>query len=118
MAGRKTLAPATQVGPDFVGATPPDMAAQEARARDVLTAAENYGQERDLLNQLLGQAQMAGAFEEFSRTVRRNLGARGKSSAAYLDARLTKLTEISPTSKRSARKPSNPCPAWASATAS
>ena len=70
MAGRKTLASATQVGPDFVGATPPDMAAQEARARDVLTAAENYGQERDLLNQLLGQAQMAGAFEEFSRTVR------------------------------------------------
>ena len=30
----------------------------------------SYGQERDLVNQLLGQAQMAGAFEEFSRTVR------------------------------------------------
>lgn len=29
-----------------------------------------YGEERDLMNQLLGQAQMAGAFEEFSRTVR------------------------------------------------
>nr|WP_237770748.1 hypothetical protein [Pseudomonas humi] len=28
------------------------------------------GEERDLVNQLLGQAQMAGAFEEFSRTVR------------------------------------------------
>ncbi|WP_210993899.1 hypothetical protein [Ralstonia pseudosolanacearum] len=32
--------------------------------------AANYSDERDLLNQLLGQAQMAGAFEEFSRTVR------------------------------------------------
>jgi hypothetical protein len=31
--------------------------------------AEN-GEERDWVNQLLGQAQMAGAFEEFSRTVR------------------------------------------------
>ena len=30
----------------------------------------SYGQERDLLNQLLGQAQMADAFEQFSRTVR------------------------------------------------
>lgn len=30
----------------------------------------SYDEERDLLNQLLGQAQMAGAFEEFSRTVR------------------------------------------------
>lgn len=29
-----------------------------------------YGEERDLVNQLLGQAQMAGAFEDFSRTVR------------------------------------------------
>lgn len=29
-----------------------------------------YSEDRDLLNQLLGQAQMAGAFEEFSRTVR------------------------------------------------
>ncbi len=31
---------------------------------------QQYGEERDLVNQLLGQAQMAGAFEEFSRTVR------------------------------------------------
>lgn len=30
----------------------------------------SYDEERDLVNQLLGQAQMAGAFEEFSRTVR------------------------------------------------
>lgn len=31
---------------------------------------ENYNEERDLLNQLLGQAQMADAFAKFSRTVR------------------------------------------------
>ncbi|MDQ4169317.1 hypothetical protein RBT93_18875, partial [Pseudomonas aeruginosa] len=32
--------------------------------------AQGIQEERDLVNQLLGQAQMAGAFEEFSRTVR------------------------------------------------
>ncbi|MDE9812414.1 hypothetical protein ACUS6W_17875 [Pseudomonas aeruginosa] len=32
--------------------------------------AQDISEERDLVNQLLGQAQMAGAFEEFSRTVR------------------------------------------------
>ncbi len=31
---------------------------------------QQYGEERDLVNQLLGQAQMADAFEQFSRTVR------------------------------------------------
>ncbi|TBN39167.1 hypothetical protein [Pseudomonas sp. BGI-2] len=45
---------------------------------DMLTAKQNamatlqasHSDERDMVNQLLGQAQMAGAFEEFSRTVR------------------------------------------------
>ncbi|ARU90601.1 hypothetical protein B9K09_03450 [Pseudomonas sp. M30-35] len=44
---------------------------------DALNTSQNLGaiaqgmqDERDLVNQLLGQAQMAGAFEEFSRTVR------------------------------------------------
>ena len=36
MAGRKPLAPAEQHGPEFVGATPADMAAQEAGARHAL----------------------------------------------------------------------------------
>ena len=46
-------------------------AAQEVAAVDGLAQLQaSYGQERDLVNQLLGQAQMAGAFEEFSRTVR------------------------------------------------
>ncbi|OLF53774.1 hypothetical protein [Pseudomonas chlororaphis] len=45
---------------------------------EMLTASQNsmatmqasHSEERDMVNQLLGQAQMAGAFEEFSRTVR------------------------------------------------
>ena len=40
MAGRKTLAPAEQHGPDFVGATPSDMAEQEAGARNALAVVE------------------------------------------------------------------------------
>lgn len=40
MAGRRTLAPAEQRGPDFVGATPADMAAQEAGARNALAVVE------------------------------------------------------------------------------
>lgn len=46
--------------------TAPEVAAVDGLAQ--LQA--SYGQERDLVNQLLGQAKMAGAFEEFSRTVR------------------------------------------------
>ena len=38
--GRKVLPPAEQVGPDFVGATPADMAQQEASARNALTVVE------------------------------------------------------------------------------
>lgn len=38
--GRKALPPAEQVGPDFVGATPADMAAQEASARNALAVVE------------------------------------------------------------------------------
>ena len=40
MAGRKPLAPAEQHGPEFVGATPADMAAQEAGARNALAVVE------------------------------------------------------------------------------
>ncbi len=38
--GRKALAPAERQGPDFVGATPTDMAAQEASARGALQLVE------------------------------------------------------------------------------
>ncbi|SDM56760.1 hypothetical protein SAMN05428957_10865 [Oryzisolibacter propanilivorax] len=40
MAGRKAMAPAAQAGPDFVGATPPEMAQQEAGARGALALVE------------------------------------------------------------------------------
>lgn len=44
--------------------------AQEVAAVDGLTQLQaSYGQERDLVNQLLGQAQMASAFAKFSETV-------------------------------------------------
>ena len=43
----------------------------------------SYGQERDLLNQLLGQAQMADAFEQFSRTVRTSKLAYVKENKLY-----------------------------------
>ena len=43
----------------------------------------NDGDERDVVNQLLGQAQMAGAFEEFSRTVRTSKLAYVKENKLY-----------------------------------
>ncbi|WP_308444346.1 hypothetical protein, partial [Laribacter hongkongensis] len=55
-----------------------------ADAANVLAAAQAaYGEERDLVNQLLGQAQMAGAFEEFSRTVRTSKLAYVKENKLY-----------------------------------
>ncbi|HBL7015542.1 hypothetical protein AB6V67_12355 [Serratia marcescens] len=58
--------------------TPPAELVPDAELNPDLQATQNLmavvsdqmHDERDLLNQLLGQAQMAGAFEEFSRTVR------------------------------------------------
>ncbi|MGV5427481.1 hypothetical protein ACV4WK_34240, partial [Pseudomonas aeruginosa] len=44
---------------------------EDMNAVGVLGAiAQDMHEERDLVNQLLGQAQLAGAFEDFSRTVR------------------------------------------------
>lgn len=52
----------------------PDTPIDEAnlnQARQILSQVQaDYGADRDLVNQLLGQAQIAGAFEDFSRTVR------------------------------------------------
>ncbi|SUC89451.1 Uncharacterised protein [Pseudomonas aeruginosa] len=45
--------------------------------------AQGIQEERDLVNQLLGQAQMAGAFEEFSRTVRTSKLAYVKENKLY-----------------------------------
>ena len=48
----------------------PALPAMAGAANALAAAQDAYSDERDLINQLLGQAQMAGAFEEFSRTVR------------------------------------------------
>lgn len=62
----------------------PAAVAQDIQALDALAAAQAaYGQERDLVNQLLGQAQMADAFEQFSRTVRLSKLAYVKETKAY-----------------------------------
>ncbi|MBB4819267.1 phage shock protein A [Pseudomonas alcaligenes] len=45
--------------------------------------AQGLANERDLMNQLLGQAQMAGAFEQFSRTVRTSKLAHVKENKLY-----------------------------------
>jgi hypothetical protein len=47
-----------------------DGAALTADQNLMSTLLASHSEERDLVNQLLGQAQMAGAFEDFSRTVR------------------------------------------------
>lgn len=46
------------------------IAEDQAAQNQLASITQGYSEDRDLLNQLLGQAQMAGAFEEFSRTVR------------------------------------------------
>ncbi|MGO2703380.1 hypothetical protein ACTXN4_01815 [Pseudomonas helleri] len=47
------------------------------------TVLDSHSDERDLVNQLLGQTQMAGAFEEFSRTVRASKLAYVKENKLY-----------------------------------
>lgn len=61
----RTKQQSTQLAPD-VELNPELAATQNLMA----TVSSQMNDERDLLNQLLGQAQMAGAFEDFSRTVR------------------------------------------------
>ncbi|MDH1962341.1 hypothetical protein N5J21_21890 [Klebsiella quasipneumoniae] len=61
----RTKQQSTEFAPD-VELNPELVATQNLMA----TVSSQMNDERDLLNQLLGQAQMAGAFEDFSRTVR------------------------------------------------
>lgn len=62
----------------------PDAAfAQLDQSAQALAAQPAKGAERDLLNQLLGQAQMANAFEQFSRTVRTSKLAYVKETKLY-----------------------------------
>lgn len=83
-AGRKPMAAATLREAGVIeGAL--QTATQAADQFQQLQA--SYGEERDLLNQLLGQAQMAGAFEEFSRTVRTSKLAFVKENKLYQQLR-------------------------------
>lgn len=78
--GRKALPTATQEGPEFHPNTLPE----DAQTLEIMAHAKaSYSDERDLVNQLLGQAQMAGAFEEFSRTVRTSKLAYVKENKLY-----------------------------------
>ncbi|UQY32627.1 hypothetical protein K8U54_12820 [Pseudomonas fulva] len=54
-----------------------------ALVQNMGAVAQGLQEERDLVNQLLGQAQMAGAFEEFSRTVRTSKLAYVKENKLY-----------------------------------
>ena len=59
-------------------------AAQDSAAADALvTLKASYGEDRDLLNQLLGQAQMAGAISKFTSTVEVSKMAFVKESKLY-----------------------------------
>lgn len=60
----------TLAAPADVQMNPQATAAMDESVDTLAALQAGYAQERDLVNQLLGQAQMAGAFEEFSRTVR------------------------------------------------
>lgn len=87
-AGRKPIASLTQQGPQYVGETPPDMAAEQAAENAMF---DGYSSERDLVNQILGQAQMADAIGNFSLTVGTSKLAYVKESKAYKSLRGMKL---------------------------
>ncbi|WP_350316344.1 hypothetical protein OHK33_22185 [Pectobacterium aroidearum] len=61
----RTTSPTTDLMPD-ANLNPEIAGAQQL----IASVQDQFSDERDLLNQLLGQAQMADAFEQFSRTVR------------------------------------------------
>lgn len=65
---------------DIIGKTLPEDAATEIALRGATAA---YTDERDVVNQLLGQAQMAEAFSQFSRTVRLSKLAHVKETKLY-----------------------------------
>lgn len=75
--GRKAQQPA-----ELVQDAPLDTQALE-HAQNTAALVADLGEERDLVNQLMGQAQMAGAFEEFSRTVRTSKLAYVKENKLY-----------------------------------
>jgi hypothetical protein len=77
---RKPLATATADSVQVVANTLPEDAAHQALVHQ---ATAGYAAERDFINQLLGQIQMADAMTQFSRTVRTSKLAFIKESKAY-----------------------------------
>ena len=86
--GRKPLPAAAIEGDVMDGEALAERSQQLAVMGEVQAA---YGAERDLVNQLLGQAQAAGAFEQFSRTVRISKLAHVKENKLYRDIAGMKL---------------------------
>lgn len=82
----RTPNPATELMQDIPLAA--DRILEQQNSVAVVTA---MAEERDLVNQLLGQAQMAGAFEQFSRTVRISKLAYVKENKLYRQIRGLKL---------------------------
>lgn len=78
MARKPTTQPAA-----LVADTSLDTAAITEGQNLLANVAQGLSEDRDLVNQLLGQAQMAGAFEEFSRTVRISKLAHVKENKLY-----------------------------------
>lgn len=76
MARKKAEPASTQPAPELA----PDVTENQQLMAAVVGS---YSDERDLVNQLLGQSQMAGAFEEFSRTVRTSKLAYVKENKLY-----------------------------------
>lgn len=66
----------------------------EATQNLIATVSSQMNDERDLLNQLLGQAQMAGAFEDFSRTVRTSKLAFVKENKLYRNLKDAKIRTV------------------------
>lgn len=89
--GRKALAPATTVGPDFVGATPADMAAQEANVRQMVVVANENAQ---AMAEQLGYdgALSVGALEDEIRFYQR----RTAEACIELGKRMLLLKELTP----------------------
>ncbi len=75
----RTATPTTPLTPD----APLDEAALNQAQQVMATAQAAYGAERDLVNQLLGQAQMADAFAKFSVTVTTSKLAHVKENKLY-----------------------------------
>lgn len=77
--------------PETLEIETPGLPAMAALNTEMDSLAAQYNAERDLVNQILGQAQMASAFEQFSRTVRTSKLAHIKENKLYRALRGQKI---------------------------